>query len=132
MESEDEDEAFQIITEGGVDYLVDMETFIVSTVEDDAEVGTWDDETQSILYFGDALPTAEEGAEDGPLPAQPEAEAQPGGEAEDGFMVVECPLGMGPGSLIVVEWAGGEIEVEVPEGVAPGDEFEIELPETSL
>jgi hypothetical protein len=39
---------------------------------------------------------------------------------------------MGPGSLIVVEWAGGEIEVEVPEGVAPGDEFEIELPETSL
>ena len=51
-EESEEDEAFQIITENDVDYLVDMESFIVTTVEDDTEVGTWDDETQSILYFG--------------------------------------------------------------------------------
>ena len=42
------------------------------------------------------------------------------------LMVVECPAGVGPGELILIETeTGEELEAEVPEGVAPGMEFEV-------
>ena len=74
---DDEDEQFQVHTVDDVDYLVDMESFMVTGIEDDEEVGVWDDETNSIQFFADM-----DGAEDG---AETEAEvtALPAGQGEE-------------------------------------------------
>eukprot|EP01046_Picozoa_sp_COSAG06_P085070 COSAG06_NODE_31808_length_515_cov_0.978365_1_plen_68_part_01 len=68
MDDEDDDDAFQVITLDDVDYLVDMESFIVTTVEDDVEVGTWDDESESILFFANMAADGEPEPEPEPEP----------------------------------------------------------------
>ena len=43
-------------------------------------------------------------------------------------LLVACPEGVRCGEVVLVETADGEeVEVIVPAGVQPGDEFEIEL-----
>lgn len=47
-------------------------------------------------------------------------------EPDSGFMLVTCPEGMGPGMMLLVTTAiGVELEVEVPDGVTEGEEFEV-------
>jgi hypothetical protein len=57
----------------------------------------------------------------------PEPEPEPEALADDDadFLLVVCPEGVGAGDAIIVAGPDGEFEVEVPEGVEAGDEFEV-------
>lgn len=82
-----------------------------------------------------AVVEAEILADDGvisPKAALPTSTATAAGEPEalgddDEFVTVVCPEGLSPGDVIVISHptTGGDIEGEVPQGVNPGDEFEI-------
>jgi hypothetical protein len=49
-------------------------------------------------------------------------------QQEPHTMVVVCPEDSAPGGNIVIEWQDHELAIEVPEGVGPGEEFEVEVP----
>ena len=54
---------------------------------------------------------------------QEEAEAQ---EAASDTILVGCPEGVSAGDLLYVQTPDGrEVSVEVPDGIGPGDEFEV-------
>ena len=54
------------------------------------------------------------------------ADGAAGGGEESDFMPVSCPEGVVPGQLILVTAPDGrDVEAEVPEGISPGDEFEM-------
>ena len=36
-----------------------------------------------------------------------------------------CPEGVAPGDTITIDLGEGEVEIAVPDGVGPGDEFEV-------
>ena len=43
-------------------------------------------------------------------------------------MTVEVPSGMRAGETLVIEFAEGqEVDVEIPDGLSSGDEFDVEL-----
>ena len=43
-------------------------------------------------------------------------------------MVIECPPDVGPGDTLTVETEDGtEVDIEVPPGISPGQEFEVDL-----
>ena len=49
-------------------------------------------------------------------------------EDEDQILIVECPEGMSPGGALLVETEDGqEVEACVPEGILPGQEFEVRV-----
>ena len=73
---------------------------------------------------------------DGTLSLEPfHAEEETVGAAQPQLLAVICPDGVQEGDMITITTASGEeLTVAVPPGVAPGDEFEIEVvpPELSL
>ena len=40
---------------------------------------------------------------------------------------VTCPDGAGPGDTLEIEWEGENLEIEIPEGVKTGEEFNVEI-----
>ena len=61
-----------------------------------------------------------------PGAADMEPEPEPGPEAGSVWITVECPDDAGPGDTLEIEYGGREIDVEIPGGVAAGDEFQVE------
>ena len=63
------------------------------------------------------------------LAAAAEEEVEEEQPAADGAVTLAlvCPEDCGPGDTVAVEVDGAEIEVEIPDGVGPGDEFEVHL-----
>ena len=47
--------------------------------------------------------------------------------AESATFEVQCPDGLGPGDVVILETGSGAVEVEIPEGVAAGENFSIEI-----
>jgi hypothetical protein len=70
-----------------------------------------------------------EGEEDAAFAAAEISAAVNGAEVSPlatGVINVRCPEGTGPGDVVLVETANGaEIEIEIPDGVCAGDEFEV-------
>ena len=49
------------------------------------------------------------------------------GDRKDNVIVMTCPDGVSPGQVLIASTSNGEeVEIEVPEDVRPGDEFEID------
>jgi hypothetical protein len=42
-------------------------------------------------------------------------------------ITITCPDGVGPGDTIQLDTPNGHIDVEIPEGLEPGDEFDVEI-----
>jgi hypothetical protein len=59
------------------------------------------------------------------------AAARGGGEELLSVEVV-CPEGCSEGEGITVDVSGGQLEIEVPAGVGPGDTFRVEVPEVAV
>ena len=94
---------------------------IVGHSGEDIEVVVPDD-----IYPGDTFEYDLEASADAETTgARPDSPSGP--ELE--IMSVECPPGSAPGDLLeVLSPRGQEIEVVVPDGIQPGDTFDIELP----
>ena len=63
-----------------------------------------------------------------PAQAEPQPEPEPQAEPLAGqTLEVMCPVGVGPGDTIYIQYDGEEVEVTIPEGVAAGDEFSVDV-----
>ena len=94
-----------------------------------------EDEDGAVAAAGSDVAAAEEadGADPSPFGRQPtpfdrqpppcHRQGAPGGTT----LEVTCPPGAKPGDVLSLEIDGEEVEVEVPEGVASGETFEIQL-----
>ena len=77
----------KVVQVNGVDYLVDLETFVVMSLsEEPEEVGIWNDEANKIEFFDDeegepevavAAPAAPAPAAPAPVEPEPEPEPEP-------------------------------------------------------
>ena len=74
-----------------------------------------------------AVVEAEILADDGVISPKAARTAEPEAAEDDEFVSVVCPEGLAAGDVIVISHptTGSDIEGEVPQGVSPGDEFEI-------
>jgi DnaJ-class molecular chaperone len=55
-----------------------------------------------------------------------EAEGEDGAGSDDSAtLTITCPAETSPGDSIFIQTEDGELEIQVPEGVAPGEEFDI-------
>jgi small GTP-binding protein len=87
-----------------------------------AEIGG---EISGILDESVALSTVEDDDQAGLDALSAALNESAGAAAEPELILVTCPEGVAAGELLLVTTPDGrEVEVEVPEGVAPGEEFE--------
>ena len=110
----------KIVAVGRVEYLVDLETFVVMSRGDDPEeVGVWDDDAGTIEFF-DGM--GEDGGEPG-VAVEAAPVAEPAVPAPD--MAAEAPAASGAQAKIIME-DDDNLEVELD-----GKEYLVTLPPRS-